>query len=95
MSATALPVPAATSNWKRAGWVLLLLGGLFAAGNAVMFLLVDGASLQTQAETAREKSAFALTPFPWLGPARARSASSLSVSVSRARSASMARSGHR
>ena len=35
-------VPAATSNWKRIGWVLLLLGGVFAAGNAVMFMLVDG-----------------------------------------------------
>jgi uncharacterized membrane protein len=39
---TALSIPRTTSNWKRAGWILLLLGGVFAAGNAVMFLLVDG-----------------------------------------------------
>jgi uncharacterized membrane protein len=42
MNASAMTVPAATSNWKRVGWVFLFLGGLFAAGNAVMFLLVDG-----------------------------------------------------
>lgn len=42
MNVTALTVPAATSNWKRVGWLLLLLGGLFAAGNAVMFMLVSG-----------------------------------------------------
>jgi uncharacterized membrane protein len=42
MSATALPITTPASNWKRVGWVLLLLGGLFAAGNAVMFLLVQG-----------------------------------------------------
>jgi uncharacterized membrane protein len=42
MNVTALTVPAATSNWKRVGWVLLLLGGVFAAGNAVMFLFVEG-----------------------------------------------------
>ena len=39
MNVTALTAPAATSNWKRVGWVLLLLGALFAAGNAVMFML--------------------------------------------------------
>lgn len=42
MNVSALTVPTASSNWKRVGWVLLLVGGLFAAGNAVMFLLVDG-----------------------------------------------------
>ncbi len=42
MNVTALSAPAATSNWKRVGWILLLLGGVFAAGNAVMFMLVDG-----------------------------------------------------
>ena len=42
MNVTALTAPAATSNWKRVGWILLLLGGVFAAGNAVMFMLVDG-----------------------------------------------------
>lgn len=42
MNATVLTASAATSNWKRVGWVLLLLGGLFAAGNAVMFMLVGG-----------------------------------------------------
>jgi uncharacterized membrane protein len=42
MNVSALTVPAATSNWKRVGWVLLFLFGLFAAGNAVMFLFVDG-----------------------------------------------------
>jgi uncharacterized membrane protein len=40
MNVTALAAPAATSNWKRVGWVLLLLGAVFAAGNAVMFMLV-------------------------------------------------------
>lgn len=40
MNVTALTASAATSNWKRVGWVLLLLGALFAAGNAVMFMLV-------------------------------------------------------
>ena len=40
MNVTALPAPVTTSNWKRVGWILLLLGGVFAAGNAVMFLLV-------------------------------------------------------
>lgn len=40
MNVTALAAPAA-SNWKRVGWVLLLLGALFAAGNAVMFMLVE------------------------------------------------------
>jgi uncharacterized membrane protein len=39
MNVTALTAPAA-STWKRVGWVLLLLGALFAAGNAVMFMLV-------------------------------------------------------
>lgn len=39
MNVTALAAPAA-SNWKRVGWVLLLLGALFAAGNAVMFMLM-------------------------------------------------------
>lgn len=42
MSVTALTAPAATSNWKRVGWVLLLLGALFAAVNAVVFMLVQG-----------------------------------------------------
>jgi uncharacterized membrane protein len=42
MNVTALPAPTATRNWMRVGWILLLLGGLFAAGNAVMFMLVDG-----------------------------------------------------
>lgn len=42
MSSTALPISAATSSLKRVGWFLLLLGGLFAAGHAVMFLLVEG-----------------------------------------------------
>jgi uncharacterized membrane protein len=42
MNVTALAGPAATSNWKRVGWVLLLLGAVFAAGNAVMFMLVQG-----------------------------------------------------
>jgi uncharacterized membrane protein len=39
MNVTALAAPAA-SNWKRIGWVLLLLGALFAASNAVMFMLM-------------------------------------------------------
>ena len=42
MNATTLTASAATSSWKRVGWMLLLLGGLFAAGNAVMFMLMDG-----------------------------------------------------
>jgi uncharacterized membrane protein len=42
MSATALSVPTAGRNWKRVGWVLLLLGAVFAAGNAVMFMVVEG-----------------------------------------------------
>lgn len=42
MNVTALSVPVASRNWKRVGWVLLLLGALFAAGNAVMFMLVGG-----------------------------------------------------
>ena len=42
MNTTALTVPAAGRNWKRAGWILLLLGGVLAAGNAVIFMLVDG-----------------------------------------------------
>ena len=42
MSATALSVPIAARNWKRVGWVLLLLGAVYAAGNAVMFMLVEG-----------------------------------------------------
>jgi uncharacterized membrane protein len=42
MNVTALTAPAATNNWKRVGWILLLLGGLFAAGNGVMFMLVEG-----------------------------------------------------
>ena len=42
MNATVLTAPTSTSNWKRVGWILLLLGGLFAAGNAVMFMLVGG-----------------------------------------------------
>ena len=41
MSATALSVPTAGRNWKRFGWVLLLLGAVFAAGNAVMFMLLE------------------------------------------------------
>lgn len=41
MNATALSVPAAGRNWKRLGWVLLLLGALFAAANALMFMLVE------------------------------------------------------
>jgi uncharacterized membrane protein len=41
MNVTALTAPAAASNWKRIGWILLLLGGIFAAGNAVMFMLVE------------------------------------------------------
>jgi len=42
MNVSALAIPAAGRNWKRVGWVLLLLGALFAAGNAVMFMLVEG-----------------------------------------------------
>ena len=42
MNVSALTVSPATSNWKRLGWILLLLGGVFAAGNAVMFMLVGG-----------------------------------------------------
>jgi uncharacterized membrane protein len=42
MSVTALAVPAASKSWKRIGWALLLLGGVFAAGNAVTFMLVKG-----------------------------------------------------
>jgi len=42
MSVTALAVPAASKNWKRVGWALLLLGGLFAATNAVVFMIVQG-----------------------------------------------------
>jgi len=42
MNVTALSAPSAGSNWKRVGWILLLLGGLFAAGNAIMFMLVSG-----------------------------------------------------
>jgi uncharacterized membrane protein len=40
MNVTALAGPTA-SNWKRVGWVLLLLGAIFAAGNALMFMLVE------------------------------------------------------
>ncbi|HKQ14243.1 MAG TPA: DUF2306 domain-containing protein [Steroidobacteraceae bacterium] len=40
MNVTALTAPTEASNWKRVGWILLLLGSLFAAGNAVMFMLV-------------------------------------------------------
>lgn len=40
MNVTALTASAATSSWKRVGWIFLLLGALFAAGNAVMFMLV-------------------------------------------------------
>jgi uncharacterized membrane protein len=42
MNVTALTAPAAGGNWKRVGWILLLLGGLFAASNAIMFMLVGG-----------------------------------------------------
>jgi uncharacterized membrane protein len=42
MNTTALSVPTTGRNWKRVGWVLLLLAGIFAAGNSVMFMLVDG-----------------------------------------------------
>lgn len=42
MNVTALTAPTAIGNWKRIGWILLLLGGLFAASNAVMFMLVGG-----------------------------------------------------
>ena len=42
MNVTVLTAPTAVSNWQRVGWILLLLGGLFAAGNAVMFMLVGG-----------------------------------------------------
>jgi uncharacterized membrane protein len=42
MNVTALAAPAVTSNWKRVGWVLLLLGAAFAAVNAVVFMLVQG-----------------------------------------------------
>ncbi|HKU16117.1 MAG TPA: DUF2306 domain-containing protein [Steroidobacteraceae bacterium] len=39
---TALAVPTANRLWKRIGWTLLLLGGVFAAGNAVIFMVVKG-----------------------------------------------------
>jgi uncharacterized membrane protein len=39
MNVTAFTASAA-SNWKRIGWVLLLLGAVFAAGNAVMFMIL-------------------------------------------------------
>jgi uncharacterized membrane protein len=42
MNVTALTAPTAAGNWKRIGWILLLLGGIFAAGNGVMFMLVEG-----------------------------------------------------
>jgi uncharacterized membrane protein len=42
MNVSAIAVPAAASHWKRVGWLLLFLLGLFAAGHAVMFLFVDG-----------------------------------------------------
>jgi uncharacterized membrane protein len=43
MNVTAsLAVPATGSLWKRIGWALLLLGAVFAAGNAVIFMVVDG-----------------------------------------------------
>jgi uncharacterized membrane protein len=42
MNVTALPVAAASKNWKRIGWALLLLGAVFAAVNAVIFMLVNG-----------------------------------------------------
>jgi uncharacterized membrane protein len=42
MNVTALTAPTAANNWKRIGWILLLLGGIFAAGNGVMFMLVEG-----------------------------------------------------
>ncbi|HEY7639891.1 MAG TPA: DUF2306 domain-containing protein [Steroidobacteraceae bacterium] len=42
MNVTALTAPASPSNWKRVGWVLLLLGALFAAVNAVVFMLAQG-----------------------------------------------------
>jgi len=42
MNVTALPVPAAGNIWKRIGWALLVLGGLFAAANAVVFMVVKG-----------------------------------------------------
>jgi hypothetical protein len=47
MNVTALTAPAATNNWKRVGWILLLLGGIFAAGNGVMFMLVEGTGRPT------------------------------------------------
>ena len=34
--------PLRPATGRRIGWVLLLLGGIFAAGNAVMFMLVEG-----------------------------------------------------
>lgn len=42
MSVTALPAPATTRNWKRVGWLLLLLGALFAAANALTFMVAQG-----------------------------------------------------
>jgi uncharacterized membrane protein len=42
MSVTALPASTATRTWTRVGWILLLVGALFAAANAVIFMLVKG-----------------------------------------------------
>ena len=42
MNVTALTAPTTASSWKRVGWIVLVLGGLFAASNAVMFMLVGG-----------------------------------------------------
>jgi uncharacterized membrane protein len=42
MNVAALSMPQ-TNRWlMRIGWVLLLLGALFAAGNAVLFMTMDG-----------------------------------------------------
>jgi uncharacterized membrane protein len=42
MNVAVLAAPQKTRVLARIGWVLLLLGGLFAAANAVMFMTVEG-----------------------------------------------------
>ena len=42
MNVAALSAPRANRLWPRVGWALLLLGAIFAAGNAVIFMTVDG-----------------------------------------------------
>jgi uncharacterized membrane protein len=42
MNVSAVSLPAPSKTWKRVGWVLLLLGAIAAAGNAVVFMVIEG-----------------------------------------------------